>query len=886
MNFAGKLRSWFKSVMQRSQLEHDMDAELRFHIESRAEDLKRSGLAPDDALRQARLEFGGLESHKDEMRTSLGLRWWDELRADLRFALRMMAKNRGFTAAAVLTLAMGIGANTAIFTVVNATLIRPLPYPNANRLVMVWESRRVDGDKPNTTSPATFMNWQERNTAFEKMAVTFNGSSVLTGGDVPEQLPVQLVSPNFFSLLGTNAALGRVFNPDQEQPGAADVALLSFELWQRRFGANPNILGSKIILDGDPTTIIGVMPRSSQFFVKENSFGQEKPQLWLPMTFSEKSRARHGRYLQAVGLLRPGVTLAQAQSAMQGLATQLAKEDPASMKDWGVKLVPLRTQLVGAIEPGLRLLLAAVALVLLIACANIATLFLARAIARRHEIAIRMALGAETGRVVRQILTESCLIAVCGGIGGILLALWATQALQLLAPLDLVPLEGVHVDAWVLGFTAIISAITGLLFGIVPALQTARSAPREPLQEGRTLAGGAHQNRVRNGFAVAQIALALILLAASGLLIRSFSRLTQVDPGFQADHVLTAHIQLPNSAKYKDEARSRQFFSDLLTRLRQLPDVRSASADSFLPFSGIISGTGVEVEGRPSLPISQQPSVNVAVVEPQFFETMGIPLLRGRTFTDREATELSHKVVISQAMARELWPNEDPIGKHVTIHMKREDAPSEVIGIAGDVKHAGLDEEVHATAYWPYPELTFGFMTLIIRTDGDPLRLAPAVRQVVSSLDKDQPVTDIRTMESLLAASTVRTRFATVLMAAFSAMALLLAMLGIYGVVTYNVEERTREIGIRLAFGASRAGIQRMLLKQGMWLTLWGTLGGTVAALVLTRLLAKLLFGTKAYDPATFVSVAVLLSATALLACALAAKRATGMQPLQALRCE
>jgi putative ABC transport system permease protein len=377
MKFTARLRSLLKSLTKRPLLEDDMEAELCFHIESRAEDLVRQGLAPADALRQARLEFGGVDGHKQDMRASLGLRWWDEVRADLRFAFRMIGKNRGFTVAAVLTLALGIGANTAIFTVVNATLIRPLGYHNAGRLAMVWEVHHTEGDKPNVTSPATFLNWRDRNTVFERMSVIFNGSSVLSGGS-PEQIPVQFVSPNFFSVLGTNAVLGRVFNPAQEKSGADDAALLSFDLWQRRFAADPNIIGAKITLDNGPLTVVGVLPRGFQFFVKENSFGQHNPELWVPITFDNKSRTRHGRYLQAIGLLRPSVTFDQAQSAMSALAKQLEGEDPASMKCWTVRVIPLRTQLVGAIEPALRLLLPAVGLVLLIACSNVATLFLRR----------------------------------------------------------------------------------------------------------------------------------------------------------------------------------------------------------------------------------------------------------------------------------------------------------------------------------------------------------------------------------------------------------------------------------------------------------------------------------------------------------------------------
>ncbi len=626
------------------------------------------------------------------------------------------------------------------------------------------------------------------------------------------------------------------------------------------------------------------MPRGFQFFIKQ-AFSQKPPQMWVPMIFNAKSRERHGRYLQAIGWLRPGITLPQARTAMNSLAARLGAEDPASMKNWGVNLVPLRTQLVGEIEPGLKLLLAAVGLVLLIACANVATLFLARATARKHEIAIRIVLGAAASRVVRQILTESCLVAALGGVAGLLLALLSTSALKALAPPNLISLEGVSVDARVLCFTTVIALLTGLLFGMVPALQAAHSSPREPIQENYRGAGNVHRSRARSFFVVAEIALALILLAGSGLLIRSFGRLLSVDPGFKPDKVLTAWVQLPN-AKYEKDARKNNFFAQLLTRLRQLPGVRSASADAFLPFAGIIAGTGVDVEGRPKLPAAEQPEIDVALVEPQFFETMGIPVLQGRSFTDREGLEVSHKVVISKAMAIRLWPNEDAIGKHVTIYMKRENVPSEVIGVVGDVKHAGLDADVHPTAYWPYPELSFPFMTLVVRTEGDPVAVAPALRQAVLSMDKDQPVADIRSMEQLLSTSLARTRFATVIMAAFAGMALLLAVLGIYGVVTYNVEERTREIGIRVALGASQSGIVRMILKQGMTLGILGIVIGTVGSLALTRLLAGLLFGTRATDPATFVSVIFLLGGVALSACYMAARRATDVDPTTALRPE
>ena len=878
--------TWSRFFLRRKRNEESR-RELENYLQTETQDNIERGMSPDEARRTAHLKLGSVSRILEDMHQHDSIGALEILWHDLRFGLRMLIKDRSFAVVAVLTLALGIGANTAIFSVVNGTLIRPLPYPNASRLVMVWESKQPDGERQNVTSPATFLNWQADNTAFEQMASFYNGPSVLTGGDTPEQVPAASVTPNLFAMLGVNAAMGRVFVPSQDgSPGADQIVLLSFELWQRRYSSNPNILGSKITVDDRPLTVVGVMPRGFQFFIKQQSFSQKKPELWMPLTFAPKDHARHGRYLQALGLLRPGVSLTQAQSSMTALATQLEVQDPASMKNWAVNLVPLRTQLVGDIEPGLRLLLAAVGLVLLIACANVATLSLARATARKHEIAIRMALGASTSRVVRQILTETCLVAAVGGIAGLGLG-WATlNLLRVLAPANLIPLESVHLDARVLGFTAVVALLTGLLFGAVPAIEAARTAPREPLQEGARASGGnASRGRARRALVVTEVALALILLTGAGLLIRSFEKLIAVDPGFRPQGILTAWVQLPN-AKYEKDERKNQFFAQLLDNIRQLPYVRSASADAFLPFTGIIAATGVDVEGRPKLPPSEQPTIDVSLVEPDFFETMGIPLLKGRSFTNREGVEATHKVVISDAMAKKLWPNENPIGKRVTIYMKRENSPSEVIGVVGDVKHAGLDANVHPTAYWPYPELSFPFMTLVIRTDGDATALAPALRQTVLQLDKDQPVADVLPMESLLAVSLARTRFATQVLAAFAAMALLLAVTGIYGLVSFDVEERTREIGLRMALGARRESVVAMILKKGLKLIGLGIAVGTLASLGLTRLMTSMLFGTRAYDPATFVIVALLLALVALIAGLLAARRVSKIEPMEALRCD
>lgn len=554
------------------------------------------------------------------------------------------------------------------------------------------------------------------------------------------------------------------------------------------------------------------------------------------------------------------------------------------MKNWSVNLVSLRTQLVGDIEPALWILLGAVGLVLLIACANVATLLMARAKSRSSEIAVRITLGASRRRVILQTLTESLLLAAASGLTSLLFANWATKALLALAPADLNPSESVQLDLRVLFFTAAIAITTAVLFGMLPAFQASRTHPNEQLKDyGKGVLDSVRRGRSRQVLAVVELALALVLLAGAGLLIRSFARLMAIDPGFQTKGLLTARIELPDS-KYATDAQKSQFFAQLLENIRRLPGVRSASADAFLPFTGIIAGTGAEVEGRPPIPIAEQPVIDVAVVEPRFFETMGIPLLQGRLFADREGIEVSHKVVISRAMAQKLWPNEDPVGKRVTIHMKKKDEPSEVIGVVGDVKHAGLDAEVHPTAYWPHPELAFSFMTLIVRTDGDPIPLAPAIREAVRGIDKDLPVVDVASMMKLLSVSLARARFSTVVLGVFAGMALLLAVIGIYGVISYGVTERTHEIGLRVALGAQQADILSMVLRQGLILAMAGVAIGMAGAFGATRLMRSLLFGTSFTDPVTYAAVICLLITVALSACYIPARRASQVDPMVALR--
>jgi len=876
-----------KRFFQRPARRHESALELEDYLQKETEQNIELGMSPAEARRAAHIKLGNATNILADIAQQDRFDPLETLWQDVRFGFRMLLKHRGFALISLLTLAIGIGANTAIFTVVDATLIRPLPYPNANRTVMVWEHRLPDGERQNVTSPATFLDWQRDNTVFDQMAAIFNDSSILSGGSSPEQIATASVSPNFFSILGVNAAIGRVFVPAQDgTTGSNRAAVLSFEVWQRHFASDPNVLGTQITLDDKPYTIVGVMPRGFQFFVKQQSFSSKKPEIWTTWTFSPETRASHGRFLQTIGLLRPGVSLAQAQDAMLALASRLEAQNPASMKNWSVNLVPLRSQLTGDVAQGLHLLLAAVGMVLLIACANVATLNLARASTRRHEIAIRMALGANAKRVVRQVLTESCLLASIGGVAGFCLGYLCLTALKSIAPANLIPLEALRLDVRVFGFAFAVSLLSGLLFGIIPSIDAARTAPREPLQEGATAARtGDSRGLARRVLVVSEVAIALVLLIGAGLLIRSFQHLVAVDPGFRADHILTAWIQFPNARYQKDEQKS-QFFARLLDEVRAIPGVRSASADGFLPFAGIIAGTAVQVEGRPVLPVSQQPDVNVSLVEPDFFETLGIPLISGRTFNRSESFEATGNVVISRSMAQMLWPGENPLGKRVTIYMKRNNTPSTVIGVVGDVKHSGLSSAVKPTAYWSYPELGFQFMTLVIRTDGDPRSLIPDLRQAVLRIDKNQPIADVVPMETLLSLSVARTRFATEVMAAFACVAILLAIIGIYGIISYDVEQRTREIGIRMALGAQRTSVIHLVLSRGMALAGIGILFGIAASLGLTRLLASILYETKPNDPATFIIVSAALAIVATCAGYLAVRRITSIEPMAVLRRE
>ncbi len=806
---------------------------------------------------------------------------------DLRFGARMLLKNPGVTLVAVIALTLGIGANTAIFSVVNAVLLRSLPYEDGERLAIVWENRQSGkGNPQNVINLGNFFDWKDQNNVFSDMAAFFDLNRNLTSDGEPEEVAGQIATTNLFSVLGVKPIQGRTFAPDEGKPGQPRVVVIGYDLWQRRFGGDPNIVGRNITINNEPNTIIGVLPADVGWHVQKGSMIKKAPEIWSPWQVSNELRERKGRFARAVARLKPGVTLAQAQNEMNIIGARLEQQYPEFNTNWGVNVVPLRTQFTGEIRKPLLILLGAVGFVLLIACANVANLLLARAASRRKEIALRAGLGASRWRIARQLLTESVLLSALGGVFGLLLAWWGTKALIALSPPGLMDLRNVAVNLPVLGFTFGLTLLTGIIFGLVPALEAARFDLTDSLKEGgKNIGGGARSQRLRNLFVVTQVALALVLLVGAGLLMKSFNRLQSVEPGFEPNNLLTMQINLPGR-KYDTDRKIIDFFKRAIEQLQAIPGVEVAGAINSLPFAGPHSGTNVEIEGQPKLPPGQELGTGVCVTDANYFQAMHIPLKRGRLFTEQEATEMRHVVVVNETFARQNLPGQDPIGKRVTINMKDENVPSEIIGVVGDNKHLGLDTEVEPMAFWPHPELAYSSMTLAIRTRGEPTSIASAARNVIRNLDPEQPVGEVSTMNNLMAKSIARSRFNATLLAVFSLVALVMAAVGIYGVISYSVQLRTHEIGVRMALGAQRRDVLTLVVKRGIVLGLIGVTAGLIASFGLTRLIATLLFEVTATDTTVFAGVAGALFLVTLIACYVPARRATKVDPLVALRYE
>lgn len=810
--------------------------------------------------------------------------WLETLRQDVRYAVRTLRKSPSFTAIAVLTLAIGIGANSAVFSVVHSVLLASLPYKDENRLVMIWEANARDGRDHNVVSPANFIYWREHSNAFEQMAAFFDDTSTLTGEGEPEEIPSQGISTNLFSVLGVVPILGRDFVSEEGQKGRNHEVLLSYGLWKSRFGGDPGAVGKSIKLDGTNYQVIGVMPPNVGLFAWQGSLTGKVAQLWWPYGWKDADRQPRGRWMTAVGRLRPNVSLQQAQTEMNGLVADVTATYPDFETGWSVKLVPLHQDVASKIRPTLLLLLGAVALVLLITCANVANLLLSRASRREHELAVRTALGASRWRITRQWLTESVALASLGGALGILSARWMLATVLLLMPKDL-RIRAIPLDWRVLIFVAAISLSTGLLFGIAPALEAARKNVSDTLREAGRSEMGRRGQGLRNSFAIAQISLSLMLLVGATLLIRSFVTLSSVTPGFNPRNVLTLRISLPPS-KYSKDIQFINFFHSALEQIRALPGVRAATSNNSFPLTGMTPGTDFDIDGKPTPPRGQERITEVQLVGSDYFRTMQIPLLRGRSFSDHEETEMSHVVIVSEALARQYFPGEEPLGRKIRISMKDQNDFCEIIGIAADVKREGLDIAPRAVSYWPHAELPFSSMMLAVRTDGDPMGAIGPIRGIIQRMDRDLPLSDIVTMDETLRESVARQHFAAVLVGIFAGIAVFLAVIGIYGVVSHAVSSRTREFGVRMALGAGKADLLRMVLRQGLMLAALGVLLGTAGDMALTRLIRGLLFGVSPYDPATLVSVATFLIVVTLAASWIPARRAMHVDPNVALRYE
>jgi len=815
---------------------------------------------------------------------------------DLRYGARMVRKQPAFSVIAVLALALGIGANSAIFSVVNALLLRPPPFKNASRLVYVWETNPKIGLDRAIVSPPDFADWREQNEVFEHISAFRTWFYRLSSGGDPEQVWGVRTSASFFELLGVEPLVGRAFLHEEEQPGRDQVVIISHALWERRFGADSNLLGQTITIDDRPFTVIGILPFDFDLFGRKRAYD-----IWMPFDF-ERGRSRRDDYsLMVFARLKAGVKLDQAQVEMNAIAERLERQYPETNQNRGVKVITLQENQALNLRPALLILLAAVGFLLLIACANVANLLLARAATRQREIALRMALGASRLRLIRQLLTESVLLASLGGAFGLILAWWGLDLLRAALPagVDEIPRgDWIRIDPKVLGFTLLISLVTGVVFGLAPAVQISRPNLNETLKDGgKSLAGGRRGSRLRDSLVVTEVALATVLLLGAGLMLRSFDKLLAVEPGFDPENVLTMQVWLPET-KYTDGDKIAAFYQQTLERIREVPGVRSASGINFLPLSGWGDMTGFAIEGRAAPPPGQEPVAEYRVIDSDYFRVMGIPLLKGRPFDQHDREEAHGVALINEAMARRYWPGDDPLGKRIRPDFPETRTPWRpragkawltVVGVAGDVKEVkelGPIDETPPEFYLPYPQNPSALMRLVVRTDAEPMNLVSALRREVLDVDKDQPFTEIKSMKQFISESVFRRRFNTVLLGIFASVALVLAVVGIYGVMSYSVMQRTREVGIRMALGATARDVLSMIVGQGMKLSLAGVGIGLAAAFALTRVMRTLLFGVSATDTLTYVVVASLLAAMSLVACYVPARRATRVDPMEALRYE
>jgi putative ABC transport system permease protein len=880
MRILSPLRTLLSYLFKRNRIEREMDDEFRSHLEMRTAELARRGLSQAEAERQARIEFGGYQNYKEECRETLGTRLLQELVADIRYGLRQLRRNPGFTAVAVLTLALGIGANTAIFSMVRTILISPLPYHNPDQLLTIWNEYN---GKPTLSSPPDYLDRRSQGRTLQAIAALRFANLNLSGNGPAERLRAARVTASFFAVMGIRPEAGRTFTAREDAPGKGDVAVLSHGCWQRRFGANPGLLGTAIRLNGKPYTVLGVMPPDfSALF--------PRTELWIPIAFTPQETAdsfRGNESLTVLARRKPQFTLAQVRAEMKTIAARvphrfLEKRDFLLSANWSAAVVPLREHYVGNVRPALLVLFTAVMLVLLIACVNVANLLLARASGREREMALRSALGAGRGRVVRQLLVESVLLSGLGGAAGLLLARWGVGLARRFGPGTVPLLHRVHVDIPTVLFLVALSVLVGILFGLAPVFRLAPVHLRQSFKERSGRPGRKGHRRVGGALVALEIALSLVLLAGTGLLIQSLHRLLQVDPGFESAHRLTFGLSLPRTA-YAADAQRTALFREVLQRLQALPGVTAAGAVQSLPFAGDNETSTVHVEGRPVPHGQTPPSAEYRIVTPGYRRAMGIPLLSGRDFSRQDTADSRHVALVDAMAAKHFWPSQNPIGKRFSFGG---DSWREVVGVVGTVRNVGLDVVPHDQVYLPYAQHPLPNMHFVLQTGTPPLQSARVVRETVSSLDRDLPVYDVRSMDQVLETSLSQRQSGVSALTAFALAALLLAAIGIYGVMAYSVNQRTHEIGIRMALGAKKGDVLKMVVGQGLKLALIGVVIGIAGALALTRFLSSLLYGVKPTDPLTFIAVSIILIAVALVACYIPARRAAKVDPMVALRYE
>jgi len=879
-SFVSRTLALCRNLFRRTAVEQELSAELAQAFEFLVESKIRNGAPKSEARRLAAIELGGVEQLKEEIRESRAGYDLEALFQDVRFGLRMLLKTPGFTIVAVTTLALSIGANTAIFSLVNGVLLRPLPFPDAERIVYFEGKNPAAGITDSNISYLDFTDWSQQSDLFASTAAYWTGNADLSGdGAEPEAVPRAGVTTGFFSVLGVQPALGRAFVLEDDKPasfngGRGTVAIISHGLWKRRFGSDPAIIGRVVQMKSRPLTVIGVMPPGFEY--------PEQTQIWVNSAVNLSEEPRDNRAWSAIGRLNSNVDLKQAQTRVSAVNAQLDKQFHQTNKGWDVFLWTLHERLVREVKPSLLALLGAVGFVLLIACANVANLLLARSAARQKEIAIRAAMGASRSRVLRQMLTESILLSAIGGVAGLFLSIWLTKVLMSMLPEGAPRMEHVGIDYRVLAFALGVSALTGILFGIVPALQASKLDVTSALKEGGRSAEGHRRTSARSLLLIGEVALSLMLLVGAGLLIKSFLRLQEMRPGFNAHNVLIANLALPYP-KYRYE-QFEEFFRQLKEQLEAMPGVQAAGGSMNLPLnaSGYAIGRGFIPEGRP-LTVDENRDAMFSSITGDYFRALQIPLLSGRTFELRDNFDAPKVVIINETIAkRHFGSATEAIGKRLSI-WHDEKFMREIVGVVGDTKTSSLTGEGGAQIYVPNAQSRENFMGLVIRTAGDPAAFATTLRHEVQALDKDQPIYNVRTMDDVVANSLGTRRVSMQLFTVFGSAALLLAAIGIYGVMAYSVTQRTQEIGIRMALGAQKSDILRLVVRQGMTLTLIGVIAGVAGAFVLTRMIANLLFGVSASDPATFTAIALLLIFVSLIACYLPAWRAARLNPTVAL---